>query len=183
MRIVVGMTGASGAILGIKVLELLNKLNHEVFLVLSDWGEKNIRIETSYEISKVKSLATNVFTNQDLDAPIASGSFLFDAMVVVPCSMKTLSAIANGYAADLITRAADVTIKEQRKLVLVTRETPLSPIHLNNMLRLSQIGVLIMPPVPAFYSKATTMDQFIGGMAGRIIEKMGIDNQYVQRWS
>ena len=148
MRLVVAITGSSGVIYGTKTLEALYSLKIETHLVVSEWGEKNIKFETSNTIDYVKSLATRHYDINNMAAPISSGSFLTDGMIIVPCSMKTLSSIANGYDDNLISRAATVAIKESRKLVVVPRETPLSRIHLENMLKLSQIGAI----VPAGYA-------------------------------
>ena len=143
MRLVVAITGSSGVIYGTKTLEALYSLKIETHLVVSEWGEKNIKFETSNTIDYVKSLATRHYDINNMAAAISSGSFLTDGMIIVPCSMKTLSSIANGYDDNLISRAATVAIKESRKLVVVPRETPLSRIHLENMLKLSQIGAIV----------------------------------------
>src|SRR5918911_5244537 len=157
MRLVVAITGSSGVIYGTKTLEALYNLKIETHLVLSEWGEKNIKFETSNTIDYVKSLATRHYDINNMAAAISSGSFLTDGMVVVPCSMKTLAGIRTGYADGLVARAADVCLKERRRLVLVPRETPLSDVHLENMLALSRMGATILPPVPAFYNHPTSL--------------------------
>ncbi|RKX74362.1 MAG: aromatic acid decarboxylase [Spirochaetes bacterium] len=182
MRIIVGISGASGAIYAIKVLEELKKQKVETHLVVSDWGEITIKTETSYFLEDVKSLADYYYNCKDLGAPISSGSFPSDGMVIVPCSMKSLAGIAHGYADNLLLRAADVTIKEQRKLVLVVRETPLNPIHLENMLILSRIGVIIMPPVPSFYVRAQSIDDVVEQTVGKILQQFSICIPRFQQW-
>src|ERR687884_2389111 len=175
MRLVVAITGSSGVIYGTKTLEALYNLKIETHLVLSEWGEKNIKFETSNTIDYVKSLATRHYDINNMAAAISSGSFLTDGMIIVPCSMKTLSSIANGYDDNLISRAATVTIKESRKLVVVPRETPLSRIHLENMLKLSQIGVTVLPAMPGFYYKPKTMDDMITHIVGKMLDQFGIE--------
>lgn len=182
MKIIVGISGASGVIYGIRVLEELKKNNVETHLVISEWGKITVRTETKYSINEITDLADYTYDNCNLGAAISSGSFSMDGMIIVPCSMKTLAGIAHGYAENLLIRAADVTIKEQRKLVLVARETPLSPIHLENMLTLSRIGVTIMPPVPSFYVSVQSVDDVITQTAGRIIKQFGIEIDGFQRW-
>ena len=180
--VVVGITGATGAIYGITLLQELNRLGVESHLVISEWGEKTILLETDFQPEEVKMLATRVYSHQDLGAPLASGSFRQRGMVVAPCSMKTLSAIACGYADNLISRAADVNIKERRPLVLLARETPLNSIHLENMLKLSRLGVTIMPPVPAFYHRPQTLQDIAEQTAGRALELLGIENGLTKQW-
>jgi len=182
MKLVVGITGATGVIYGIKLLELLNRMNIEVHLVISNWAEKVIIKETDYLLEYVKGLTKYVYKENNFDAPIASGSFKTDGMIVIPCSMKTLSGIANGYASNLINRSADVIIKESRKLVIVPRETPLSVIHLENMLKLARIGVTILPPIPAFYQKPQNIDDIYNHVISRILDQFNIANELFQRW-
>lgn len=181
-NIIVGITGASGVIYGIRLVEELKKLNHTVHLILSQWAVKNIEIETECDVEVLRELADWCYDVNDLSAPIASGSYRNDGMVIAPCSMKTLSAIANGYSDNLISRAADVCIKERRKLIVVPRETPLSRIHLENMLKLSQAGVIILPPVPGFYFKPRTVDDIINHTVGKILDSMGIQAELYKRW-
>jgi len=182
MRLVVGITGSSGVIYGIKVLEVLLKIKIETHLIISKWGERNVQIETDKSVEFVKSLATRVYNNDDMAAPISSGSFKTDGMAIVPCSMKTLSSIANGYDDSLVSRAAGVCIKESRRLVIVPRETPLSKIHLQNMIRLADIGVIVLPAMPGFYQKPKSMDDLITHIAGKILDQFGIEHNIYRRW-
>lgn len=182
MKIIVAISGASGAIYGVKTLQELNKKGIETHLIISRWGSYTIEKETTFTVKKVKEMATYAYLAGNLAAPIASGTCRWDGMAVVPCSMKTLAGIANGYAEDLITRAADVTIKEKRKLVLLVRETPLNAIHLENMLKLARLGVVIMPPVPAFYSEQLNLDDIVGHTVGRLLEQFGVQCNNLKRW-
>ena len=181
-RIVVAMTGASGAVLGIRTLEILRKQGVESHLILSDWAKRTIELETDHTVEQVMALADAVYPAEDLAARISSGSFRTDGMIVIPCSMKTLSAIANGFSYNLVARAADVTLKERRPLVLVTRETPLSSIHLQNMLTLSQAGAVIMPPCIAYYNRPSTVEETVDQMAGRALDLLGIENNSKKIW-
>lgn len=182
-RIVVGLTGATGAALGIEVLRRLRKLpDVETHLVLSRWARVTIQLETDMSASEVMRLADVVYPWNDQGAAISSGSFLTDGMVVVPCSMKTLAGIRTGYAEGLVARAADVTLKERRPLVLVPRETPLSEVHLENMLALSRMGVRIVPPMPAFYNQPASVDDIISHIATRILDQFGIESGEAKRW-
>lgn len=151
MKLVIGMTGATGAAIGVRLLATLKDLEVETHLVISKWARATIQMETSYSVHEVSALATCTYNEHDQAAAISSGSFRMDGMIVVPCSMKTLAAIRCGYGEELIPRAADVTLKEQRKLVLVPRESPLSAIYLENMLALTRADALMLPPMPAFY--------------------------------
>ena len=182
MRLVVAITGSSGVIYGTKTLEALYNLKIETHLVLSEWGEKNIKFETSNTIDYVKSLATRHYDINNMAAAISSGSFLTDGMIIVPCSMKTLSSIANGYDDNLISRAATVAIKESRKLVVVPRETPLSRIHLENMLKLSQIGAIVLPAMPGFYHKPNSIDDLIDHIFRKILDQFSIGQNMFRRW-
>jgi 4-hydroxy-3-polyprenylbenzoate decarboxylase len=181
-RVVVGMTGATGAILGIRLLEALRELDVETHLILSEWAEKTIRIETEYTVAQVRKLASIFYQRTNQAAPVSSGSFPMDGMVIIPCSMNTLAALAHGLAGELIVRAADVTIKERRRLVVVPRETPLNSIHLRNMLILSDLGVSIVPPMPAFYNHPQSVDDVIGHIVARVLDQFGIDNNLTVRW-
>lgn len=154
----------------------------ETHLVISDWGKKTIAMETSYTVEQVINLATRFHDKGDLAAAISSGSFRHDGMVVAPCSMKTLAGIAHGYDENLIVRAASVTLKEQRRLILLPRETPLTPIHLENMLTLSRLGVTMIPPVPAFYNKPQTIDDIVTHTISRVLDHLGIENSLTTRW-
>ena len=182
LRLVVGISGASGVIYGLRTLEILHSMEIETHVVLSQWGEKNIEIETDKTIEYVRSLATALYRNDSLAAPISSGSFLHSGMITVPCSMKTLASIANGYDETLISRAAGVTLKESRLLVVVPRETPLSRIHLQNMLRLAEAGAVILPAMPGFYHKPTSLQDMIDHLVGKIIDQFNIRNNLSRRW-
>ena len=182
MKVVVGVSGGSGSIYAVSLLKALKELNIETHLVVSTMGEYVTEHECGVDLEELKSLASHYHDNKNFAAPIASGSFKVDKMVVVPCSMKTLAGIANGFSDSLLTRACDVSIKEQRKLILVPRETPLSPIHLENMLKLSKIGVTILPPSPGFYNHPETIEDIVLNMTGRILDMMDIDNNLIKRW-
>ena len=182
MRLVVGISGASGVIYGLRTLEILHSMKIETHVVLSQWGEKNIEIETDKTIEYVRSLATALYGNDSLAAPISSGSFLHSGMIIVPCSMKTLASIANGYDETLISRAAGVTLKESRLLVVVPRETPLSRIHLQNMLKLSEAGAVILPAMPGFYHKPTSLQDMVDHLVSKIIDQFNIRNNLSRRW-
>jgi len=180
-RIVIGMTGASGVQYGIRLLEVLDG-QEETHLVLSQEARELIELETETPVDSLLKKATFHYEDNDFMAPIASGSCRFDAMVIVPCTMKTLAGVANGYADTLIGRAADVTLKESRKLVLVPREMPLSLIHLENMVKAKQAGAVIMPASPGFYNKPKTIDDLVDNVVGRILDQLGIDNNVYRRW-
>ncbi len=182
MRLVVGITGASGAVYGVTLLVHLKKLGVETHLVISRWAEQTLKVETGLNVSEVKALAPYSYSPDDLAAPIASGSFPHNGMIIAPCSMKTLASIACGFADNLISRAADVTIKEGRRLVLLPRETPLNAIHLENMLRLARCGVIIMPPVPAFYGQPKTVGDIVDQSVGRALSLVGIENDLYLQW-
>lgn len=183
-RIVVALTGASGVIYGIRLLEELSKNKDiEVITIISDVAEEIIRIETDYDPSYVKSLANRFFSPKDFTAPVASGSYFFDAVVIIPCSMKTLGAIANGYANNLIVRVAEVAMKEKRKLIIVPREVPLSSIHLENMLRLSREGVVVLPACPAFYHRPKKISDLIDYVIGKVLDQLGVEHDLFKRWS
>lgn len=183
MRIVVGISGASGAIYGVRILQVLQKLEAEVHLVISETAEKTIAYETPFTVREVKDMATCVYENQDLGAAISSGSFSVDGMVIIPCSIKTLSAISCSYNADLLTRAADVCLKERRKLVLVVRETPLHLGHLQHMIHVTQMGGVILPPVPSFYHQPKTIDDLINHTVGKVLDQFGVDAGLYRRWT
>jgi polyprenyl P-hydroxybenzoate/phenylacrylic acid decarboxylase-like protein len=183
MRIIVAMTGATGAVYGARLLVALGEMNVETHLVLSRWAEVTLRKETGLSARELSATATVVHSRDDQGASIASGSFRHDGMIVAPCSMKTLAAIRHGYADGLIARAADVTLKERRRLVLLARETPLSEIHLENMLALSRMGAIIAPPVPAFYSNPVTIDDLIDHTVGRVLDLFGLELPSLKRWN
>jgi 4-hydroxy-3-polyprenylbenzoate decarboxylase len=180
--LVVAMTGATGAIYGIRLLEALRDADRVTHLVISTWAERTIVAETSWKPADVRALATHVHGEDELDAPPGSGTLLTAGMVVAPCSMKSLSAIANGISQNLVHRAADVTLKEGRKLVLLVRESPLSVIHLENMLRVARVGGLIMPPMPAFYAKPSSLDEMVDHTVGRILDHFAVPHDLVRRW-
>ena len=181
-KLVIALTGASGAIYGIKLVEYLKTIKDiEIYLVISREAEKIIKIETDISLNDFKK-GTSYHSEDEIDAEIASGSFLTDGMVVVPCSMKTLSAIANGYADNLITRAADVTLKEKRKLILVPRESPFNLIHISNMMKVACAGGVILPQIPAFYHKPKNVDEIINYTVGKILDSLDIQNNLFKRW-
>lgn len=181
-KIVIGFSGASGIIYGIRLIEILHSINIETYLIISEWAKKNIEIETDKTLEYVKSLSSVNYDNFRLDASVSSGSFLHDGMVIVPCSMKSLSSIANGYDDTLISRAASVTLKESRKLIIVPRETPLSRIHLENMMKLQQAGAIILPAMPGFYHKPSTIEEIIDHLVGKILDQLNIKHDLFKRW-
>lgn len=184
MEIVIGVTGATGTIYAVRLLEALKGIeNLNTHLIMSEWAAKNLEIETNYSLEYLKSLVAVSYDNKNLGARTSSGSFVTDGMIIVPCSMKTLSSIANGYDDNLISRTAGVMIKEGRKLVLCPRETPLSAIHLENMLKLSRIGVRMVPPMPAFYNKPQNIDDIINHHVMKVLDQFGIKFDKAIRWN
>lgn len=181
-RLIVGITGATGSIFGVRLLEVLQGTDVETHLVISKWGGRTLVHETPYTLEQVQQMATRTYSPNDQGAAISSGSFLTSGMVVVPCSMRTLAAIAQGQGDNLIHRAADVVLKERRKLVLVVREAPLSEIHLENMLKLSRMGVVIAPPLPAFYNHPQTIDDLVNHIVMRILDQFDIHLDVATRW-
>jgi 4-hydroxy-3-polyprenylbenzoate decarboxylase len=181
-RIIVGITGASGTIYGVRLLERLRTSAVETHLVMSQWGARTLVHETAYSVQHVQQLATERYAIGDVGASIASGSFLTDGMVIAPCSMRTLAAIAHGFGDNLIHRAADVILKERRPLVLAVRESPLSDIHLENMLKLSRMGVVIAPLMPAFYTHPRSLDETIDYSVARLLDHLGIHLDDSPRW-
>lgn len=181
-RIILALTGASGAILGIRTLELLKEASVETHLIISQAARQTIASETDWDVSKVEALATVNYDPQEIGARIASGSFVTDGMLVVPCSIKTLSGVANSYTDNLVVRAADVCLKEGRRLILVVRETPLHAGHLRLLQLAVEAGAVIFPPIPAFYGRPQTMDDLVTNLAGRILLRMGIENEHYPRW-
>lgn len=186
-KLILAITGASGIIYGIRLIEEVAK-NFEVSVILSNSAIKVMKLESQIKSfhefeEKFKAPNIRIYTENQIDASVASGSCKTRGMFIVPCSMKTLSAIANGYADNLITRAADVTIKEGRKLVIAPREMPLSVIHLENMLKLARIGVVIAPPQPAFYHNPDRIDDIVNFIVGKLLDSMGIENNLYRRWN
>jgi flavin prenyltransferase len=182
LRLVVGITGSSGVIYGIRFLEELKRAGVESHLIISKWGKITISYETKFTIPEIEKLAAVTYSDEDLAARLSSGSFLTDGMAVVPCSMKTLGGIVNSYAESLIVRAADVTLKESRKLVLVPREAPFNRIHLKQMLEASEAGAIIMPAMPGFYHKPETMDDLIDHVVGKTLDLFGVKHDLYARW-
>lgn len=182
MRLIVGISGSTGVIYGIRLLEELKKLKVETHLILTEWASKCIGMETSYTIDQVKSLATTVSDDKNMASSVSSGTHKVNGMIVAPCSMKTLSAISNGYDETLVARAAGVTIKESRKLVLMVRETPLSAIHLENMLKLARLGIVILPPVTEFYTKPKSIDDIVNHGVGKCLDQFDLEHNLYQRW-
>jgi len=181
-KIIVGISGSSCAILGIRFLEAAKKLGLETHLVISETAEKIIEHETGLRASEVKKLASKTYGYRDLFAAIASGSFQTKGMVIIPCSMKTLAGVASGYSDNLMLRAADVCLKERRKLVLVARETPLSLIHIENMKRVTLAGGIILPPVMTLYAKQKSIEDITNHIIGKVLDALGIDNKIYNRW-
>ncbi|KRF67321.1 hypothetical protein ASG99_16635 [Bacillus sp. Soil768D1] len=181
-RIVVGITGGSGAIYGIRMLEKLKELEVETHLIISKWGEKTMQVETSYHLDDVKKIATVYYENDNLAASISSGSFRVDGMIIAPCSMKSLAEIATGVTSNLITRSADVILKERKKLILLARESPLNLIHIRNMETVALAGAVIFPPVPAFYNKPQTIDDIVDHTVGRVLDQFDLTPNWINRW-
>lgn len=182
-RLIVGITGASGAIYGIRLLERLRDLEVETHLIVSRWARVTIEQETDYDLAAVKALADVVYGDDDQAAAVSSGSFLTRGMVIAPCSTKTVAAIANGLSHNLVSRAADVVLKERRPLVLVVRETPLSAVHLANLTRLAELGVTIFPPAPAFYNRPQTIDDIVGHTVLRVLDQLDFGLESDSRWT
>lgn len=182
MKLVIGITGASGVRYGIRLAEVLQD-RAETYLVITNTARQIIGIETDLDIQAVEELSDNVLDEYDFTSRIASGSYLFDGMVIVPCSMKTLGSIANGISDTLITRVADVCLKEGRRLILVPRETPLSLVHIENMLRAKRAGAVILPACPGFYPKPDSISDVIDIIVGRILDVIGIEHELYERWN
>lgn len=181
-RIIVAITGATGAQIGIHLLQTLRRLNVETHIIISKWAAETIKYETDYTPAAVKALADHAYSSHDLAAPIASGSYRVDGMVVVPCSVKTLAAINAGICDDLVTRAADVCLKERKRLVLSVRETPFSEIHLRNMMEVTRAGAVVAPPVVAFYTKPSSINDILDQMVGRLLDLFDLDARNFERW-
>jgi 4-hydroxy-3-polyprenylbenzoate decarboxylase len=181
-KLIVGITGATGTIFGVRLLQMLEGTGIETHLVMSKWAARTLLHETTYSVEEVQQLATCFYNSGDQGAAISSGSFVTRGMVVAPCSMRTLAAIAQGQGDNLIHRAADVILKERRRLVLVVREAPLSDIHLENMLKLSRMGVVITPPMPAFYNHPQNVDDLINHIVMRVLDQFDIHIDVTNRW-
>ncbi|WMY96685.1 MAG: UbiX family flavin prenyltransferase [Arsenophonus sp.] len=184
-KIIIGFTGASGIIYGIRLLDILSSIdNIETHLIISSAAKQTLNLETTYSLRNVQKMANIIYDNRDIAAPISSGSFITSGMIIMPCSIKTLSSIANSYNNTLITRAADVVLKEKRKLILGIRETPLHLIHLKLMQKVSKIGAILFPPMPAFYHKPKTVQDIIDQTINRILDQYGINlsNTLFTRW-
>jgi 4-hydroxy-3-polyprenylbenzoate decarboxylase len=181
-RIVIGISGASGVTYGVRMLDVLRKTDYETHLIISNAGRLNIEIETSYTPAEVEAMADFIYDHNDMAASLASGSFLTEGMVVVPCTIKSLSGIAHSYNENLLVRAADVTLKEKRKLVLVVRETPLHVGHLRLMTLAAEMGAHILPPVPSFYHQPETIEDIIDQTIGKVFDYMGIEHNLFKRW-
>jgi 4-hydroxy-3-polyprenylbenzoate decarboxylase len=182
-RLIVAITGATGAIYGVRLLERLRAAGVDTHLVISRWGARTLLHETSWSREQVAALAAATYAPADMGAVISSGSFRTDGMIIAPCSAKTLAAIAHGYGDNLVHRAADVILKERRKLVLAVREAPLSEIHIENMLKLARMGAVILPPMPAFYNHPQTIDDIVDHTVARILDQFGIEVPEAMRWA
>jgi flavin prenyltransferase len=183
MRLVVGISGATGAIFGIRLLQMLRSAGVKTDLIISEWAKVTIQQETEFTVPEVEALASETHSNRNLAAAISSGSVKTDGMIIAPCSMRTVAAIRGGLASDLLSRAADVVLKERRKLVLLPRESPFNDIHLDNMLTLSRMGVVMVPPVPAFYNNPKSLDDVINHIVVRTLDQFGIDSPNASVWN
>jgi 4-hydroxy-3-polyprenylbenzoate decarboxylase len=181
-NLIVAITGATGTIFGVRILQLLQGTDVDTHVVISRWGARTLAEETEYTVEQVQAMATHAYAIGDQGAAISSGSFVTLGMVVAPCTMNTLASIAHGQGDNLIHRAADVTLKERRKLVLLVRESPLNDIHLENMLKLSRMGVVIFPPVPAFYNHPESLDEMVNHVAMRALDQFDLHLDVMRRW-
>jgi 4-hydroxy-3-polyprenylbenzoate decarboxylase len=182
LRLIVAITGASGVVYGKRLLEVLHEKAIEIHLVVSEAAEKVIEHELETSSKDLKKLASRVYSVNDLNAPLMSGSFQTDGMIIIPCTMKTLAGIASGYADNLILRAADVTLKERRKLIVVPRETPVSVVHLRNMLSVAKLGVAVVPAMPAYYHKPKKIDDLVDFVVGKVLDCLGLEHRLFKRW-
>ncbi len=182
MQVIVGITGASGSIIGLRLLEILKEKNVTTHVIVSEVGKKILEMETGRGIDYVKRLASYYYNNSDLFAPLSSGSFCTEGMVIAPCTMKTLAAIVHGYSDSLITRAADVCLKQDKKLILVPRESPLNSIHLKNLASARDSGAIIIPPLLSFYHKPKSIDDLIDFVVGKILDSLGVEHKLYERW-
>jgi 4-hydroxy-3-polyprenylbenzoate decarboxylase len=181
-KLVVGISGASGVVYGVKMLKALHECGVETHLVITQSGVRNLQIETEYTMADLEPFASTIYDVDDVGAAIASGSFKVDGMIIAPCSIKTLSAVANSFDYNLLIRAADVNLKERRRLVLLVRETPFHEGHLDLMMRVTRMGGIIMPPVPAFYHMPKTIDDLIDQSVGKVLDLFSIDAKLFRRW-
>ena len=182
-KLIVGITGATGAIFGVRLLNALQHTDVETHLVASRWAQRTIEHETPYSFKDVRAMASVYYEPGNMGAAISSGSFITEGMVIAPCSMRSLAAIAQGNGDHLVHRAADVVLKERRRLVLVAREMPLSEVHLENMLKLSRMGVTIMPPMPAMYNHPQTVDDIVDHIVARVLDQFSIQADFARRWT
>lgn len=181
-RLIIGISGSSGSLLAIRILQVLKAMNFDLHVVVTDTAKKLLEHETNYNFDDIVKMGLTVYANEDLFAPIASGSFLTLGMAIIPCSMKTLAGVACGYSSNLLLRAADVCLKERRKLVLMTRETPLSLIHIENMRTVTMAGGIILPPVFTMYSRPQKIEDMVDNLIGRVLDVMAIPNAIYPRW-
>ncbi len=182
MKIVIAITGASGALYGIRLIEELKKMEHEIHLIISKNAKKIIEYETSCNTDEIVKEADEFYDEDDMESKLASGSFIYDAMVICPCSIKTMACIANGIALNLITRAAICCLKEGRKLIVVPRETPLDLMSLENLVKLKKAGAIILPAMPAFYHKPKKIDDMVNYIVGKILEQLDIKHNLYKKW-
>ncbi len=182
-KLVIGMSGATGAVFGVRLLEILAESEVESHLIISKWAQQTLEHETDKTIDDLRAMADQFYKSSDMGAAVSSGSFHTDGMVVIPCSMRTVSAISTGTGDNLVHRAADVVLKERRKLVLVTRESPLNDIHLENLLKLSRMGVTILPPVPAFYNQPKSIGDLVDHIVMRVLDQFNISGELMPRWN
>ena len=182
MKVILGLSGASGIIYGVRLLQELKRASVEISLIITEHAEDILKIETGISREELEKIADFSYSNSELIAPMASGSHPFDAMVIAPCSMSTLSKISAGISDNLITRAAGVCLKERRKLILLPRETPLSTLYLRNMLSLSEAGAVILPPSPAFYHRPKTLEDMVNFVVGRVLDQLGVKHRLYKRW-
>jgi len=182
LKLIVAITGSTGVIYGVRLLQVLKEKNIPTHLIITEWAKKCLAMETDFKLDEIKSLGSIVSDETNMAASVSSGTHKIDGMIVIPCSMKTLSSIANGYDETLVARAAGVTLKESRKLILVTRETPLTAINLENMLKLARLGVVILPPVPGFYTKPKTIDALVDHTVGKCLDQFDIEHDLYKRW-
>ena len=182
MKLIVDITGSTGVIYGVRLIQVLKEKNIPTHLIITEWAKKCLAMETDFKLDEIKSLGSIVSDETNMAASVSSGTHKIDGMIVIPCSMKTLSSIANGYDETLVARAAGVTLKESRKLILVTRETPLTAINLENMLKLARLGVVILPPVPGFYTRPKTIDEIVDHTVGKCLDQFDIEHNLYKRW-